>query len=263
MKSVTSSRSLFVFLTLIFTFSIPFWVVGAMTGSINWLPMNLPTSALMVFCPTIAAVILVYKQDQAEGVKRLLARVFDYKRITHKVWYIPIIFIIPMVGLLSYVILRMMGLPLSGVPTHWLTLPLLFTLFFISAAFEEVGWMGYAIGPMQDRWSALGASFILGCVWGIWHVIPLIEAHHPPVWIAGWFLGTVAARVIIVWVYNNTGKSMFGAIIIHDMLNIIGSFLPNYEASYVPGMTGVLTGITAVIVTFLWGYRTLARYRYA
>ncbi|MDR0271266.1 CPBP family intramembrane glutamic endopeptidase [Paenibacillus sp.] len=263
MKSAVSHRSLSGFLALIFAFAIPFWVVGAMTGSIKGMPMNLPTSALMFVCPAITAAILVYKHDRTEGVKRLLARVLDYKRIKHKIWYIPIIFIIPLTGLLSYAILRMLGLPLSGNQTQWLALPLLFILFFISAAFEELGWMGYAIEPMQEKWGALGGGLVLGCVWGIWHVIPLIEAHHPPAWIIAWFLGTVAARVIIVWVYNNTGKSIFGAIIIHTMLNVIDSFLPNYDASYVPGMTGILTAIAAIIVTFLWGSRTLARFRYA
>jgi hypothetical protein len=251
------------FLALVFAFAIPFWVVGAMTGSMKGLPMNLPTSALMFVCPAITAAILVYKQDRTEGVKRLLARVFDYKTIKHKIWYIVIIFIVPLIGLLSYAVLRMLGFPLSGVQTQWLALPLLFILFFISAAFEELGWMGYAIEPMQERWGALGAGLMLGCVWGIWHVIPLIEAHHSPAWIVAWFIGTVTARVIIVWVYNNTGKSIFAAIIIHAMLNVIDSFLPNYDASYVPGITGVLTTLAAIIVTFLWGSRTLRRFRYA
>ncbi|WP_207911030.1 CPBP family intramembrane glutamic endopeptidase [Paenibacillus albiflavus] len=263
MKSTVSPRSLFGFLALVFAFAIPFWVVGAMTGSMKGLPMNLPTSALMFVCPAITAAILVYKQDRTEGVKRLLARVLDYKRIKHKIWYIPIIFIIPLIGLLSYAILCMLGLPLSGVHTQWLELPLLFILFFISAAFEELGWMGYAIEPMQERWGALGAGLMLGCVWGIWHVIPLIEAHRSPAWIIAWFLGIVTARVIIVWVYNNTGKSIFAAIIIHAMLNVIYSFLPNYDASYVPGISGVLTTLAAIIVTFLWGSRTLGRFRYA
>ncbi|MGG0726880.1 CPBP family intramembrane glutamic endopeptidase [Bacillus paramycoides] len=263
MKSAVSPRSLSGFFGLVFAFAIPFWVVGAMTGSMKWLPMNLPTSALMFVCPAITAAILVYKQDRTKGVKRLLARVLDYKRIKLKIWYIPIIFIIPLIGLLSYAILRMLGLPLSGVQTPLLALPLLFILFFISATFEELGWMGYAIEPMQERWGALGAGLILGCVWGIWHVIPLIEAHHSSAWIAAWFLGTVTARVIIVWVYNNTEKSIFASIIIHVMLNVIDSFLPSYDASYVPGITGVVTTLAAIIVTFLWGSRTLARFRYA
>lgn len=263
MDSVSSYRSWHAFLALVFVFAIPFWVVGSMTGSINGLPMNLPVSALMVVCPAVAAVVLEYRQERTKGVKRLLARVFDCSRIQHKVWYIPMLFIIPMIGLLSYATLRIIGLPLSGPPTPWSSLPFLLVLFFISAAFEEIGWMGYAIDPLQNRWGALRAGLIMGGVWGIWHIIPLIEAHHPPLWIACWFLGTVAARVIIVWVYNNTGKSMFGAIIIHALLNVIDSFLPNYDASYVPGMTGIWTAIAAWIAVFLWGSKTLAKYRYA
>lgn len=31
-----------------------------------------------------------------------------------------------------------------------------------------------------------------------WHIVPLVQAHRSPAWIAGWCLGTVASRVLIV-----------------------------------------------------------------
>jgi hypothetical protein len=54
----------------------------------------------------------------------------------------------------------------------------------------------------------------------------------------------VALRILIVWLYNNTGKSAYGSY-------------------YDPAVTGAIAVIAAAIVTFLWGSRTLARYRYA
>jgi uncharacterized protein len=39
-------------------------------------------------------------------------------------------------------------------------------------------------------------------------------------WIAWWSLGTVAARVIIVWLYDNTGGSVLAAAVFHDMVNV-------------------------------------------
>ena len=58
-------------------------------------PINLPVSALMFVCPLIAAVILVYREEKLGGIRRLLKRVFDYKRIKQKLWYVPIIFLMP------------------------------------------------------------------------------------------------------------------------------------------------------------------------
>ena len=40
------------------------------------------------------------------------------------------------------------------------------------------------------------------------------------------------------------------------------ALFPNYGSHWDPAVAGVITAIVAVIVAFLWGSRTLARYRY-
>jgi uncharacterized protein len=47
------------------------------------------------------------------------------------------------------------------------------------------------------------------------------------------------------------------------MNNLSYALFPNYGSHWNPAVTGVITSIAAVIVTFLWGSRTFARYRYA
>jgi len=42
----------------------------------------------MAFCPLIAALILVYRQDKTTGVTELLKRSFDYRRIRAKIWIV-------------------------------------------------------------------------------------------------------------------------------------------------------------------------------
>jgi CAAX protease family protein len=176
---------------------------------------------------------------------------------------VPIIFLLPLIYLLSYGVMRLLGLPLPEEPyIPFLTIPILFVAFFIGAVGEEVGWMGYVVDPLQERWSALNTSLILGSVWAIWHVVPYIQAHHTPTWIAWQCFTTVALRILIVWLYNNTGKSLFAAILFHDMINVCDFSFPNYGSYYDPAITGPIIAITAVIVTFLWGPKTLARYRY-
>ncbi|MEJ7685149.1 MAG: CPBP family intramembrane glutamic endopeptidase [Segetibacter sp.] len=134
----------------------------------------------------------------------------------------------------------------------------IFCVFFITAAGEEAGWMGYSIEQMQNHWGALKASLILGLVWAVWHIIPYIQAHHNATWIVWQCLFTVAARVIIVWFYNNTGKSVFAVILFHTMSNVRTFVFPNYGSHYNPVVTGAIMTIIAVIVTFLWGPKTLA-----
>lgn len=75
----------------------------------------------------------------------------------------------------------------------------------------------------------------------------------------------MALRVLIVWLYNNAGKSLLAAILVHDMDNVsVFTVFPNDGGSYyIPAITATLTAVVAVLVTFLWGPKTLARFRYA
>jgi hypothetical protein len=73
----------------------------------------------------------------------------------------------------------------------------------------------------------------------------------------------VATRILIVWLYSNTGRSLFAAVLYHMMYNVSTLLLPNYGLHYDSFVTSILVAIVAVAVAFLWGPKTLARYRYA
>jgi membrane protease YdiL (CAAX protease family) len=251
---MSRKRSPLRFFVLVFALSLPIWLIE---------PRNWPITA-SVGTPLIAALILVYREDGRAGTRRLLRRVFDQRRIEPKIWYVPTIFLLPIIYLLTYEVTRLTGLPLPDKPyIPLLITPLLFVLFFILALGEEVGWTGYAIDPLQERWSALTTSIILGSVGAIWHFVPLVQMGRAPTWIAWWTLGAVALRTLTVWLYNNTGRSLFAAIVFHATFNAGFAVFPNQGSHWDPAVAGVITAFAAAIVTFLWGPKTLARYRYA
>jgi hypothetical protein len=135
--NVSSRRSPLAFFLLVLALSIPFWVVAATVRQRLPLPMNLPVSSLSVFCPLIAALILVRRED-GPGVKRLLRTLFDYRRIKRKIWYLPIIFGMPLIMVVSYGVMRLMGLPLPAQPRiPLLAAPVLFVVYFVAAAGER------------------------------------------------------------------------------------------------------------------------------
>jgi membrane protease YdiL (CAAX protease family) len=139
----------------------------------------------------------------------------------------------------------------------------MFLAFFVAALGEELGSTGYVLDPMLDRWNALEASILLGLVWAVWYLMPLRQAHRSLAWIAWWSLYTVALRVLMTWIYNHTGKSVFAAALFHDMSNLSWQLFPNYGSHWNPRITGLIIAFAAVIVTVLWGPRTLARFRNA
>ncbi|MCY7358329.1 MAG: CPBP family intramembrane metalloprotease [Rudanella sp.] len=161
-----------------------------------------------------------------------------------------------------------MELPLPG---QWIipfgSIPGLFALFFLGAVVEETGYMGYAIDPMQERFGALSAGILVGILWAVWHYPSILQQGHDLTWIAWGTLGTVAVRVLIVWLYNNTGKSLFACILFHTFLNLGRPLFPKDElhnplVDY-PAIHYSVIAIMAVVIVFLWGSKTLARYRYA
>ena len=247
------------FFSLVFALSIPFWVLGNVTG-LQILP-GLSISALAAFCPLIAAVILVYR-DRVDGnfagVVVLLKRSFDFNRISAKIWYVPIILLMPGLTAISIGWQHFSGVPLPTLrfPVAWGLL--IFVAFFIGALGEELGWSGYIIDPLQHRWGALGASILLGLVWAAWHVVPYMQAHRSVAWMGWYALFTVATRVVMVWIFNNTGKSVFGAAVFHAMLNLSWFLIP--DEYFDPRIAGLIITFVAVIVAVVRGPRTLARY---
>jgi len=266
-NSISSKRSPLKFFILVYALSTPLWVINVI------FPLKLPVDNLPVtdivatFTPMIAASILVYREENLLGVKNLLKRTFDYKRVTKKKWYVPIFFLMPFIYVLTYVIMRLVGLP---VPTVWnppLLTPLLFIALFFAAAGEEVGYTGYATDPMQARYTALTASLIIGLIHGVWHFpseISIGQSLGLIIW--GGVILAVSFRILVVWLYNNTGKSVFAVILFHAVTNTGRSIFPGTRSAFELGDGAIgygLIAITAIIVVYLWGSKTLARFRYA
>jgi len=247
-----SGRAPALFVVLTFLLSIPLWIVGAETG---WQIIGgLPVSALAAFCPAVVAALLVYRRGGTAGVGALLERTFDFERIRNPIWYAPIVLLMPAAMLMTWLVTRALG---ASVAPQSVTLPFVamsFAAFFVAAAGEELGWSGYATEPMQARWGVLRASLLLGVIWSVWHLIPLLQMHRTLEWIAWWTLQTVALRVLIVWFYNRTGRSVFAAVLIHGITNICTVTFANY---YDPRVFGIALALLAVMVTVSWPVRPL------
>lgn len=258
----SGNRSPQAFFALVFVLSIPFWVVGAATG--RQLTADLPISSFIWICPVIAAAILVYRVLGTAGVVALLRRSFDYERIQVKVWYVPTILLLPGMYVATYWVMHALGLPLPSVQFSLLAALAWFLAYFVAGQCEELGWSGYALDPLQARWTALGASLLLGAVWVAFHLVPLVQGHRSPEWIAWWALATLALRVLYTWLYNNTGGSVFATALFHATGNLaqIGPFLDFGPGGFpldAQRIAALLLTVLATVVALVWGPRTLTR----
>jgi membrane protease YdiL (CAAX protease family) len=261
MKNTTSSKnkSLTIFFLLTFIFSLPTYILVGLASN------NIILSSEMAFvfvpmgtlAPIGAALLLTFKNNGWAGAKEVLMRSFDYKRVAKKAWYVPTLFLLPVLFFLAWRVTVLLGLPLIDAPFPVVALPVVFLLFFGGALGEEGGWMGYAFEPMQDRWNAAKAALVLGLIWALWHIPMYYFLIADPVLIAAQLLLVVSMRFLLVWLFDNTGKSVFIAILFHTTLNVSFGVLPTNLV-----VLSLVILITAAIVTFSWGPETMAKFRW-
>jgi len=255
------------FFVLTFLFALPFYILNALAYSnVLFEPeMGVLYVSLFTLTPIASASILTFRSSGWEGVKRLLGRIFDLKRIAKKKWYAAILLLMPLIFMLSLGVMVMSGAPVPAALTPVAALPAVLLFFFILAAGEEVGWMGYAFEPMQARGGALKASLVLGVIWAVWHVPFFIFMMPDPVILLAQLFTLVGARVLLAWIFNNTGKSVFATIVFHAADNAAVVTMPEIQAIS-PWGAVVHCGfvlVAASVVTLLWGPRTLGRFRFA
>jgi hypothetical protein len=138
-------------------------------------------------------------------------------------------------------------------------------LFGLPGFLEEIGWMGFAFPRMYRRQqSAVAAAIVLGVLWGLWHA-PVVDylgaaAPHGAFWLPFFlaFIAIVAAmRLLIVWVYRNTGGSLLLAQLMH--ISLSGSLVMLGPAHMSPGQEALWYGVYAAV---LWALVALVVWRY-
>ncbi|GAA0323966.1 type II CAAX endopeptidase family protein [Oceanobacillus oncorhynchi subsp. oncorhynchi] len=87
---------------------------------------------------------------------------------------------------------------------------------------EELGWRGYALNELQKKHSPLSAAFIIGVLWGFWHM---------PLWFASGYTGIdlikyivlfmigIISFSIIVTLFYNLNKNLLIPIVAHQIFN--------------------------------------------
>ena len=247
------------FFGLVFALSVPCWLIGAATD--RQLMPGLSISALMAFCPMTAALILVHRERGIESATQLLKRSFDFRRIKALVWLLPVMLLMPGVSLVVYGLMQWSDTPVPAMQLAIGCSFLMLLAFFIGGLGEELGWSGYILDTLQECWSALQASLVLGLVGAAWHLVPLLLVHRPWAWIAWWCLYAMAARLLTVWLYNNTGRSVFVASLFHATLNLAYMLFPVYGSHFDMRIGGLVMAGAAVLVVVVWGPHSLTRFR--
>jgi membrane protease YdiL (CAAX protease family) len=114
---------------------------------------------------------------------------------------------------------------------------------------EELGWTGFALPRLRERYRVLSTGLLMGLLWSTWH-FPLFagsrdpEAVVPAALLVGvlLFAWLPPYRVLMVWVYDRT-ESLLVAYLMH---------VPISATVLILAIDGV-SGTASVSTTLLWG----------
>lgn len=219
---------------LVLLLSLPFWAL-AEVAQVEPLP-GLPLSGLMAFVPAAAAAILVARSEGAAGVRALLARSFDVRRMRgHGAWWAVILLILVVTWLPALVQDRLAP---QSPAAYWAPFAML-AAFFVAGLGEELGWSAYILEPLAKRRGELAAALLIGVFWAAWHLIPFLQADRSWEWIAWQSLKTVAVRVVMVRLYFGSGRSLFAVTLFHALDNVAAFSLPMWGATYDARLTAL------------------------
>ena len=250
-KQSKEYKSVITFFILIFVFSLPFYVLCYMASRNIILQKEIIPAIVAIFAlvPLLTALLIAAKREGWKGARHLLGKAFDLKGITRKAWLIPALLLLPLIFILTLGFMYVIGQPIPAAMFPAKALPFVFIAFFVMAMGEEVGWMGFAYQPMQTRWSSFKATLILGLIWAIWHIPFYVFMMLSPIFIIAQCLGLLGIRFLLVWIFDNAGKSVFAAILFHAVYNVSTSVIPNYNVN--PPIGVIITTIPILLIAII------------
>ncbi len=229
--------------------------------------MLLPLMILTLLAgPSISGVLLTGIFYGKAGLRDFLSRLLRW-RVGAR-WYAvalltaPLLFLAILLPLSQSSSVFLPGLFTAGDKASHLIMGLATGL--AAGFFEELGWTGFAIPRLRQRYSVLATGLIMGLLWAVWHLLPgfwigfasgSINGVLPLAsYILDPFLFLMAFRVLIVWVYDRTGSLLIGMLMHLSLtassrilipLGVVGGTLLTFDLIWA-AVTWLIVAVVAV-----------------
>jgi uncharacterized protein len=260
------SLSLVLFFGLAYAISWIFWLPPVWLNISIQTPLGRLFETVGNFGPFLAALILIFFQQGAAGIRTLRDRLFAW-RVPAR-WYLVALlgpFVLMAGAIAASTALGRPSIELRQPGSLLLLIPAFVrTLLVAGGLNEETGWRGYALPHLLARSGAFRSSVLLGVLWGIWHA-PLYflpgTGQNDMIRSGGSFLflftgfvaWTIALSILFTWLHQMAQGSLLIVILFHAAINTAASlpFLLGIQTSPASLLYPAFTWVAALIVTRL------------
>jgi len=206
--------------------------------------------------PISAAFIVTAIVAGKSGVSEFLGRLLNWH--AGIVWILISIFSPFVLFLLSVLILRVTGNSWVDFSTlasgEYATFTWIGGSLLSAVAYgigEEAGWRGFALPRLQQKRSALMATFFLAVFWALWHApMFLYRFEFGIVQVIGFFIGMFAGAIWLTFLYNSTGGNTLMVVLWHttwNIVNIIGLVVSIEVVSFMSAIVMVVAVIIVIV----------------
>lgn len=215
--------------------------------------------ALIVLAgPFFSGILSTYFVEGRKGLRSLFTRMFRWR--VGLGWYGAALLIFPILILAE--LLSLSAFVSSDFSPNFFSFGIMAGL--MAGFIEETGWTGYAYPRMQAKYGTLRAALYLGLIHGVWHIAADVlgggyyarGAYWLLSFVAMWMVAMVAMRVILVWIYTNTGSLLLGQLTHASSTGFLVLLSPS---PITPANEALWWVIYAVLIWFAAGL-ILARY---
>ncbi len=239
---------------VVLTFALS-WSLWFLSGAASPSGPNTPVFLLGVFAPGIVALGLTAQSGGRAAVVALLRRLIDWDHPVR--WYVFAATFMLTIKLTATLIYRVAwgAWPAFGQE------PLLLMIAATAAstlmggqAGEELGWRGYALPRLADRFGLGPASIVLGSIWALWHLplffVPVGDTFGQsfPLYL----LQVIAVSVAMAWLYSNTRGSLLPVMLLHAAVNNTKDIVPSMETGATNAWALSHSPIAWVTLALLW-----------
>jgi membrane protease YdiL (CAAX protease family) len=188
------------------------------------------------------------------AVRALLGRLFQWQAGLR--WYLFAAGYVAAVKLIVAIVHRASTGEWPRFGENLLLMPfaVLFSAMLLGQSGEEVGWRGFALPRLAERFGLARSSLILGVIWAFWH-LPLFFVADADTFnqsFARYTLQVTALSVAMTWLFAHTGGSLLLMMLMHAAINNTKDIVPSIgPAGTTPfGFNGTLVGTLTLVV--LW-----------